>query len=153
METVDEKSGWAKALAALVEVKLGDVGDVDFVATAIKSDGSSGLPQTKGIRKLLVLDENGAAFLAGQEQPGVVTDLVGTGVVVELSNDQITLDFDLFRVVWLCFLDDPDYSNLDFGGDDCCLGPNHVTDFEWKVGKECHFRFRGWEDQTIGQGE
>ena len=65
---VDERSGGRKALAALVEIELGDVGDVDFVPSTIELHGFTCLPQTKGIRKLLMLDENGATFLAGEEQ-------------------------------------------------------------------------------------
>jgi hypothetical protein len=62
-----------------------------------------------------MLDENGAAFFAG-EQTGVITDLVGTVMVIDLGNDQITLDFDLFRAPWLCFLDNSDDSNLGLAG-------------------------------------
>ncbi len=152
METPDKGAGRAKALAALVEIELGDVRDVDFVATTIKSDVFSGLPQTKGIRELLVLEEDVAAFLAGEEHTRVVTRLVGTVVIIELGNDHSTIDLDLLAV-WLRFLDHPDDSNLDFSWEGCCLDPDHAAEFDWKVGKECHFRLGGWENWTIGQGE
>jgi len=139
---VDERSGRAKALVALFKIELELVGDLAFVLSTIDLHGFACLPQTKGIRKLLMLDESGAAFLAAEEQTSV-TDLVGTVVVIKISNDQITINFDLFRAIWLCFLDDSDNLNLDFGWDNCCLRPIHVEDFEWKVGNG------GWEDWTI----
>jgi hypothetical protein len=123
---VDERSGRAKALVALAEIELEVVGDVAFVLSTIELHGFACLPRTKDTRKLLILDENGAAFFAG-EQTGVVTDLVGTVMVIDLGNDQITLNFDLFRVLWLCFLDDSDDLNLDFGWDDYCLGSDHTA--------------------------
>jgi hypothetical protein len=86
--------------------------------------------------EFLVLEKNALAFLAGVQEGGVVADLDGSVVVVELGVDQLA--FDLDRLGRVCLLDGSDNTDLNLGWDGRCLSPDHVSDLSRKFREEGH---------------